>query len=144
MVGVHLNCQVCGKELRPEPYMDWAIGERGQRAFFCEKSSYSENRGGPPHARLEIVFPELEVFQYELCIENGGKIYQLSACIDTVLPNKKHPVLHVHKVVTSPTDRHSFGRPFSLDRAYPIDVNKDLKEQCQSIMDKVKSLMVFV
>lgn len=144
MASIHLTCQVCGRELKPEPYMDWAIGERGQRTFTCKKGSYSEDRGGPPHCRLEIVFPEEEVYQYELSYESNGKIYQFSGCLDSVVPGRRYPILSVYRINTSSGDKyHSFSEVFSLDRAYPINCNQDLKEQCHKIMEKVKSLVVF-
>lgn|SRR5574338_450979 len=144
MAGIHLNCQVCGLELVPEPYMDWAVGERGQRTFNCKKGSYSGDRGGPQHSRLEIVLPEKEVYRYELGYESNGKIYQLTGCLDSVVPGRQYPVLSVYQVLTTAGDRyHSFSEIFMLRRAYPISCNLDLKEQCDRIMEKVKNLVVF-
>lgn len=124
--------------------MDWAIGERGQRTFNCKKSSYSGDRGGPQHSRLEIVFPEMEVYRYELGYESNGKIYHLVGCLDSVLPVHKYPILDVYRVASVPGERyHSFSKIFTLERYYPIDVNQNLGEQCHKIMEKVKSLVVF-
>lgn len=144
MAAIHLNCQVCGSKLIPNPYMDWAVGDRYQKSYFCSKGTYSNNISGPQHARLEIVFPEEEVYRYELCYEHLGKIYQLTGCLDSVVPGRQYPVLSVYKVLSLPNERyHSFSEIFMLRRAYPLNLDGDLKEQCSKIMEKIKNLVVF-
>lgn len=123
-----MKCHLCQSELIPESYANWHVGNRKSVAYHCRNKKCSQQEG--KHlVILNMILPDNNAEDYTLPIILNGQWYWIYA--------------------------GSRGKPYTalwsgnnlvlgLERFYPISLEDDLFTRVDYIVDKLKTLLLFI
>lgn len=124
-----MKCHLCLQDLTPEPYANWHVGNRKSISYQCRNNSCSSQTGGRHLVVLNMILPDNITEDYTLPITMNDKWYWIFA-------NSRgghHTALWMGNSLT-----------MNLNRFYPILMEDDLSSKVEFIMEKLKTLLLFI
>lgn len=136
-----MKCHLCGEELTCDNINIWKLEDRRMVGYGCRNrmcrppSSVSTDSS----VFMHVVIPDGEITYYLLRFPHRDKWYQIASLL---FQDGGETIFSVVDADVSKT--YVYNRLVTLPRFIPLDWHKSLEEQANVLLDKLKTLLLFL